>query len=355
MKTKLSILITALLFTYQVSAQNVITVDNSVGSNAQYNNLQSAISAANSGDIIYIHASEINYGNINVDKPLTLIGFSHSDADKKTMINNIVLLQDASNTTISGINITNDFIVDNTNPISNLVIENNLFIGPLSGRDIIFSTGGADNVLFRGNVVRGAGFGINTSSTNFNILTNVIISNNVFIATDIIVRYHQSTTIKNNIFLSSSNVIAPVRNLNDDSGDVTVQNCIIYASWSGGGGVVDANSDGVSYNNCMSFNESGSVVNLIGANNLNNQNPLFENLESSNNFNAELDNHHLQAGSPAIGTGAAGVDMGIYDGSAFTFNNFGYTNGIPTVKITNITDRIAPGANLNVTINTNAN
>ncbi|MGZ0015946.1 hypothetical protein [Yeosuana sp. AK3] len=354
MKTKRTLFLTALLFSYLVNAQNVLTVDNSVGANAQFSNLPSAISSANSGDTILVHASEINYGTITIDKPLKLVGFAHSDSDKKTMIHVINLGPNASNTTITGINVTNDFFVDNATSISNLVIENNLFDGTISGRAIIFADGGADNVIFRGNIVT-ADFGSNSTSTSLNILTNVIIANNVFIGTDIIVRFHQSTTIKNNIFLSSSNVITPVRNVDNASGNVTVQNSIIYASWSGGSGIVDANSVGVTFDSCLFYNESGGVINLNGINNINNQNPLFINLESSNNFDAELDDYHLQSGSPAIATGAGGVDMGIYDGGSFTFNNFGYTNGIPTVKITNITDRIAPGANLSVTINTNAN
>jgi hypothetical protein len=95
MKTKLFFLATLLLINYSVNAQNVITVDNSVGANAQYNDLQSAISAATNGATIYVHASEINYGDIDINKPITLIGFSHSSSDKKSMIDAIDLLDNA--------------------------------------------------------------------------------------------------------------------------------------------------------------------------------------------------------------------------------------------------------------------
>lgn len=347
MKTKLSILVTVLLFTCFINAQNVITVDNSIGANAQYSDLQTAIDAASNGDIIYVHASEINYGSISIDKALTIIGSGHSDPNKGTYINYIELLDNSSNSKFTGLNITWDFYTNNTNMLTNLIIENCLI-----NRYIYFHNGGADNVIIRGNIIEQIGNGV--LSSTYDNYSNAIISNNIILS-HIGLKNHESISIKNNVFLSYSNVITPVRNSAYTTGDVTVQNCIIYASWSGGPGLVDANYNGVAFDHCISFNESGSVVNLNGTDNLDNQNPLFENLESSNDFNAELDDYHLQAGSPAIGSGAEGVDMGIYDGSAFTFNNFGYTNGIPTVKITNITDRIAPGANLNVTINTNAN
>ena len=342
MKTKLSFLVTALLFAYQVNAQSTITVDNSVGANAQYSDLQSAISAASNGDIIYVHPSETNYGDINIDKPLTLIGFGHSDPNKKTQVDEITLLDNASNTSISGFYITNDLNASNsTVELTNIVVENNYFIsGNFYSAD---SRAGVNGMIIRGNVL----YGIASSTSVWSNYKNTIISNNL-IRRWIYIKFHESVTVKNNIFLDG---YFPV-NHGNASGDLEVQNCIFYESSSS---VVNINTTGVVYQNCLTYNlGSGSYNTLIGANNLNNQNPNFVSAIDVI-FNADTDDYHLQAGSPAIGTGSGGVDMGIYDGSAFIFNNFGYTNGIPTVKITNITDRIAPGANLSVTINTNAN
>lgn len=343
MKTKIIFFTTALILSYLVEAQNVITVDNSVGSNAQYSDLQSAISASSNGDTIYVHPSEINYGNITIDKELTLIGFGHSDPDKETMVTDFVLSANASNTTISGFHVTDDVYTNGTTQISNIIIENNLIDSVLA----FDSTGGVDNVIIRGNVIYQIGFG-STSSSRDNY-TNTIISNNIILYY-IGLKNHQSIAIKNNIFLSPNNSY-PVYNAGDASGSITVQNNIFYYNTSG---VSNPDADGVIFENCLTYNiGSGSVAALNGSNNLNNQNPNFVN-GIDTNFDAS-DDYALDAGSPAIGTGVAGVDMGIFDGSAFTFNNFGYSNGIPTVKITNITDRIAPGANLSVTINTNAN
>jgi hypothetical protein len=73
------------------------------------------------------------------------------------------------------------------------------------------------------------------------------------------------------------------------------------------------------------------------------------------NWNPDFD-FHLQAGSVAIGAGVNGEDLGIYDGvTPFLFNNFGFTAGIPTVTITAITEQVAPGDNIEVTIQSNSN
>ncbi|GAA4972705.1 hypothetical protein [Algibacter aquimarinus] len=341
MNIKLSFLITALLFACYVKAQNTITVDNSVGANAQYSDLQSAISAASNGDIIYVHASEINYGDITIDKSLSLIGFSHGDTDKKTLIDEITLLDNASNTRISGFFITNDLNANNnTVELNNIIIENNFF------EDGIIYSGdayaGINQMIIRGNIL----YGIATSTSIWSNFKNTIISNNI-IRRWIYIKFHESVTIKNNIFLGR---YYPV-NQDSITGDLEVQNCIFYESSSS---LVNIDSSGVLYQNCLTYNiGSGSYNTINGTNNLNNQNPNFVSADDASYDST--DDYNLQAGSPAIGNGVGGVDIGIYDGSAFTFNNFGYTNGIPTVKITDITDRIAPGANLSVTISTNAN
>jgi hypothetical protein len=340
MKTKLPLLVIALLSVCIVKAQSVITVDNSVGANAQYNDLQNAIDAASSGDVIYVHASELSYGNINIDKPLTLIGFSHSDTDKKTILGYVYLLDNASNTTISGFYISNSLNASNSNvELTNIIIENNYLVSGIYSGD---TRAGINQMIIRGNVLYEVGDTVSVWS-NF---TNVIISNNI-IRHWIYIKYHESATIKNNIFLDRYHPI----NHGNATGNLEVQNCIFYDNSTS---TRDINSDGIVYENCLTYNMgSGSYGILNGTNNKDNQNPNF--VSASDDIFNTTDDYNLQAGSPAIGTGAGGVDMGIYDGSSFTFNNEGYTNGIPTVKITDITDRIAVGANLSVTISSNAN
>lgn len=321
--------------------QNIITVDNSEGSGAQFDNLQSAISQAQNGDIIYVHPSEINYGTIEINKPLRLIGFSHSSSEKETMIDDIFLRNNASNTTIQGIHVTDFISTDgNSTIIENITIENCLI-----DDGIYFEDAGANNLLIRGNVVRRIGF--ISSSGGSNNYSNALITNNII--TDLItVKSFQSTTIKNNIFLGP-NFNAPVFNVNDNSGSQEVQNSIfLYQSNSS----PNPNEDGVVFSNCITFNlSSGPVSPLVGSNNLDNVDPLFTATNNNDDYEPLSDNYTLLENSPAKGAGVNGEDLGIFDGSGFVFDNFGFTQGIPTVRIQAISTSVAPGQNLNVIIN----
>ncbi len=339
MKTKKLLLITALLFVFMNYAQNVITVDNSPGSNAEYNNLQNAIDAANSDDILYIHASETNYGDITIDKTLTLIGFSHSDTDKATFIENIELGENASNSKFSGLHITEDFIVDNlSTTLTELVFENN------NVNSMIFDDAGVDDMIIRGNIIHYIG----GSKNNY---TNTIISNNIITNSIYLENNYQSVVIKNNIFFRpSSGSTKPIRNLGYLNGSITVQNSIIYRN-----GNLDANNNGVIFENCLTYSlNAGNVTALDGTNNKDNEDPLFVNALDGN-FDPDIDDYHLQTGSPAIDAGVAGEDIGIYNAGPFEFNNAGYTAGIPTVKITSITNTVAEGESIVVTIESNSN
>ncbi len=318
-----------------VKAQNIITVDNSVGSSAQFSDLQTAISNASSGDIIQVHPSETNYGNIEVDKPLILIGFSHNSPDKQTLITDLTLSANASNVTVTGFRVTDDFFINNGTPVTNIILENNFF-----SSSMVISNGGVDNLMLRGNVINTLG---NTASSGSSF-TNAIITNNIFYG-NLNVRLHESVTIKNNIFLNSE-----VFNSRDETGNATVQNSIFIAN---SAGTADANNPGVNFENSLIFNRStGNANALVGTNNIVNIDPLFVEDNDNTIYEPQIDDYHLQAGSQAINAGVNGEDLGIFDGGSFTFNNFGFTNGIPTVNIDAISTTVAPGQNLNVIIST---
>lgn len=331
-----------LLTSVFINAQATITVDNSIGADADYSDLQSAINSAANGDILYVHASETNYGDIIIDKPLTLIGFSHSDVDKETMIDEVDMLDNASNVKLTGIHFTNDINVNNDNTmITNLIIENNYFD---NGSEIYFGGDAlVSNMIIRGNILDQIG----TNSLSWTKYTNTVISQNI-IKDDINVYYHESVTVENNIFLDG----VFVTNADDETGDLEVQDCIFYTS---SNSIFNPNRDGVIFQNCLSYNDLNGVTDLNGTNNINDTNPLFV-AAVNDTFEATLDDYTLQVGSPALTSGVAGDDMGIYStNSAFVFNNFGYTAGIPIVTIIAITSQVAPGGTVEVTIQSNSN
>ncbi|MDT7827560.1 hypothetical protein RQM65_02635 [Pricia sp. S334] len=319
--------------TLSLSAQKIITVDNSEGSAAQFDDLQTAIFSAEDGDILYIHPSEIDYGNIIVNKGLTLIGFAHSDPDKETSIARINLDENSSNSRFSGLHVKGNFYVGESRSsatLSNITIENCRIDGTMD-----FPTANVDNVTIRGSIFYHLG-----TTSNY---TNALITNNI-ITGNLYVKNYQSVNIRNNLFLNGS-----VRNLGYRTGTITIQNSILYTS----GGSRNWNYDGVVFENCMTHAVNGSNhVPLAGTNNIDNIDPQFvDDTERPGYYNELTDDFHLKQGSLAIDAGVSGEDIGLYDGSGFTFNNFGYTGGIPTVKITAMTTTVAPGNNINVTIN----
>jgi len=344
MKAKTIILLAFLIYVHQIKAQNVITVDNAVGSDAQYDNLQAAIDAAGDNDILYIHASENTYGDITVNKKLTLIGFSHSDPDKSTLITDISLGENASNSKFSGLHITDDFIIDNLNTtITGLIFENNIVEDQMK-----FRHAGVDNIIIRGNIIRH--IGTRTTSVLNNNYTNTIITNNIILG-KINLRKYQSVTIKNNIFLYSGTGFT-IQNNESGNGSITVQDNIFYVS---SNATIDKNAPGVIFEYCLVYNiGSGNVDALTGTNNIDNEDPLFV-AAANDEFDPDIDDYHLQTGSPAIGAGVNGGDIGIYNSGSFKFNNSGHTADIPTVKIIAITNTVATGENLEVTIESNSN
>lgn len=321
-------------------AQSVITVDNSVGSSAQYSDLQTAIDNASSGDIIYVHPTEITYGGfITLDKSLTLIGYSHSDPEKKTTVNSIDIEGDLSNVTIKGFHFTSYLEVsNNTVGLQNLVLENNRFDGIT-----YFGGTNTNNLIIRGNVIDQIGTGT-SSWVNY---TNAIITNNI-ITGNVFVLNHESVQIENNIFISNGTA-RPI-NSGNATGNLIVQDCILYKD---SGSNFEPNSDGVVYENCLSYNPTTTVTALAGSNNINDQDPLFV-LNDNNFFNFE-DDFNLQVGSPALGTGVNGDDIGLFGGNGFMFSNSGFSTGIPIVNITAITSQVAPGGNVEVTIESSSN
>lgn len=303
-KTTLSILI-VLGSMFNLYSQNVITVDNSPGANAEFSDLQTAISNASVGDILYVHPSETSYGVIDVDKSLTLIGYSHSSPDKETIVSDINLGEAASNTKISGFHITNDFVIDNpTTTLTGIVFENNKVDDSMR-----FSNAGVDGIVIRGNVIDYLGSVSNGSTAN--VYTNAIITNNI-ITTIIYVRFSQSISIKNNVFLN-----AAVNHRIPENGNQIIQNSIFLHNSSL---TRDVNDASLLFQNCLAFNlGSGNMEALLGSNNLNNNDPLFTETNGNAVFDSSIDDYTLQTGSQGIGAGIDGEDLGLFDNSGFSF------------------------------------
>ena len=320
-------------------AQKTITVDNTPGANAQYADLQSAINVAANNDIILVQPSETSYGDVTLNKPLQLIGYGHSDPEIRTSLENLRLMDGSSNSYISGFYLYHDiYSYNNETQITNIKIENNNL------EDMTFYGGtGVTNIMVRGNIIR-FNLGYPYAADYYNPFNNCVFVQNILHRVNI---YESQTNVfKNNILLNENKFY------NYGNADLVVQNNILFSSSTTN---FDPNSTKVIYENCLSYNDVGSVTTLNGTNNINDVDPQFVNI-GEEAFEPQTDDYHLQASSPAKGKGANGEDLGIYyDGAPFLFNNFGYTNGVPKVRITSLTSQVRPDGELEVKIETHSN
>ncbi len=354
---------TILVFTLLVSVNlfSQIIVDNNIGVNAPYSDLQLAIDQATANDVIYVHPSETSYGNIILDKPLTIIGKSHSQVGVEiTKIYRISFTPASSGSIIRGFNISENVnfngingtsFTSNGEQVENITIEyckvNNTLVSN-TVRLYNFDNSwenipSSNNITIRGNII--SRIVMNT--------TNLFITNN-WIWARVTIWRPDSTVINHNIF-TGSNII----NNGISIAKVLVQNCMFLKNTSANT-ILHTNES--QYDNCLTYNYgsgiyniSATATNMLTNTMLLNTNPLFENLSNGNLTAFYIDNDYsLQVSSPAVGTGFNGEDIGIF-GNGYVFNNTGTPAEYPSVTITNSTAVVPNNGTLSVTITAKAN
>jgi hypothetical protein len=304
-----------LLFVLMLCASTTLatvrTVNNYGG--AQFTDIASAINAAVSGDTIYIHGTPTYYCQPNVAKDnLTFIGPGFNPSKQSPLkayvacgawtlgFNNVVIGMDiemlGQNGTNAGSSVQGyrDLTLKrcriyNTGQIctpygnysssGNLFFENCIFNGYDAIRENCYLNSFASNIVFRNCLFYGAGLFGNMNQG----LTGIVVENCVF--------YGSGGGIVNgsngNAQISFSNNIFVNRNIGSTSGSILYYN---------------------NYSTTENLNINGGVGNIQGAN------PMFVNAPGGT-F-AYTHDYHLAAGSPCIGAGTAGSDMGMYSGHA---------------------------------------
>lgn len=351
---KTSLIVCLLLASSFLIAQTTHIVDNNPGTTPDFTDVQSAIDAAADGDIIYVQQSSTSYGNVTIlEKGLTIIGRSHSDAGYRTQLN-ITLLENSSNTTIRGI--------DGTIQESAQVVVadiNNIVISDCKLSSLLFnSSNNKNNILVQGNVINS---GLNFSG---GIPGAILITNNIFngstitfgnpdlvLFTNNIVRSDggaisgsnsETLNISNTIFIGTSNFFGQNYEI-PTSGNYQISNCLTYL-----------------YNGTsLTFATNSAPINTV-QNTLFNVDPLFTSVDpngtsiaNTSPFQPFSDDLTLQAGSPALGSGSGGVDMGVYEG--YNFKQFGTPTGYPSLKIDSYSATVPKNSNLTVTIKAKTN
>lgn len=366
MKT-INLFMAFLLMGLLTQAQTIITVDNNPGHNAQYSSVQDAIDNANAGDILYLQQGVESYGNFTVNKPLKIVGRSSADLSYRTIVANINLSIGSSGTTLEGMDISSINIgsnLDETNDLSvqDISILNNKIgqIFPGFGTDIDNNTPSPfiNNILIRGNIVNNVFFDRRCF--------NVVVSNNI--VSTVSAFQVNSTVITNNVFkIIGGTVLA-----NNSNGGIlnASNNAFITNSPS----IVEVGLSGnYQLNNNLTFNYASGVSLPFGTNNFTVNNaddslldtdPQFTAVDPNNpasiansstfQFDPYSDNLLPAPGSPLLGGGFNGVDIGIYNGG-FEFKPFGNAAGIPDVKIQGYSSTTPANGDIEVTIQAKTN
>ncbi|MFM9986345.1 MAG: hypothetical protein ACKVOK_13990 [Flavobacteriales bacterium] len=305
------------------SFATVHTVSNNPDSPGEFSSLQSAIDAATNGDTLYVHGSPTNYGNIYLNRNLTLIGTGYNPQKDNPLVSSITTLyldsvpgiKGCSNSKIYGFNITSQLQHGpNSYAFSNITIAmnriNQLQIQPSSASNIvikqnilnyIYVIGNCNNVVLRNNMIY-------YTISYFQNCTSVLISNNLFfyvsVSTGAVIADFSTNT--NNIFLN-----------------------------------VHPNSSFATYNNNLIFNSGADLLpygNNSGTGNFNAMAPIFVNVPDLNGVNYAY-NYRLAANSPGHNGGTDGTDIGPFGGSDPLPNLFG-TPPVPQIKVFNITNSV---------------
>ncbi len=304
----------------------VKTVSNNPNSPGQYTSLVVAVDAALPGDTIYIQGSNASYGDLTLNKRLTLIGSGHNPQKQFPLVSTLGYLKLDSLSSISGSSGSRVIGLNIYSSSVGAVCHNVEF-----KRNAIASSFEVqgNNWLLENNI-----FGYNISMNNS---SNVIIRNNM-ISYYINTSNQPSVVISNNIFFSTNaNAFSTVSN-------ATVANNIFYGKPPQGCSDCQFNKN-ISYG---TSNNSFAYGSNISSGNLENQDPKFVVATvGSYNFNAAFD-YRLTAGSPGKNAGTDGTDIGPFGG------NFPIPMGgeprIPQVKSMNISNTVVP---VNGTLNVN--
>lgn len=319
MKTKLFSAAIAAMFGFTAQA-TVFTVSNVPNSIANFNNIAAAITAASPGDTIYVQPSGVGYGTVTVNKSVVLIGsgtWPEGQSGWRSTVSSFTLsVTAASGTVIRGFDITTANCITTSQAISNVVIENNRLI------NILFNNT-ANNIVIRNNLFASNWTGVIAGSS---ICTNILITNNIFRTTttggDILSLSNASNNgnlFANNIVRHEQATVNPIRNARN----FTIVDNIIFggASASGTDAIQNCN---ISHNLFFGNYTQAGVIHASsnGANNLFGTafNPVFTETAQINSMwayapTAPFTNFSLPVGSPAIGSGSNGNNMGIYAGS----------------------------------------
>ncbi len=348
-----------LFFLAQYANATIWPVDNRGISPTALSNLQNVIdNYAMAGDTITVTGSPNSYGDISITKPLTIIGEGYNNPSDLNTTANYVHIQ-SSNVFFTGFNLTVRVAFEASNaPGNNLT---NVTVERCSSIASFFFEGGPfnnpylmQNIRIRNNISENATLFISQNTSHDWILfDSLIIENNIFYLPAFYnwgnnISGANTIVIRNNLFFNgdngqNTNTLFFYRYTSTNFHDAILYNNIFY-DCNPTGSVNCTFMNNLTYGNGTGNPQpfgppfgTGSNDTLPGPvnNNIYSQDPLFVDYAPLQPWSYNID-FHLSPGSPCLGTGVGGTDIGIY-GGLYPFN-VGAGPDLPIVDFVNITN-----------------
>lgn len=355
-----------LLVSSSLLAQTIITIDNNSGSTTTYQTIQAAHDAASAGDIIYVQPSGTSYGQVTIDKELTIVGRSHNETTKVSQLDAIIIR--SSDVTLKGLSFSSLYPQSSgaliAPPFERLTISDCKASSLQFGEGNVAPTVIIDDIKVRGCLLPGTNY-------IYEDATNVLFSNNIFSSPSPIYTHNTtSAVIANNIFRHYY-LYSPTITITNysTSGTAILYNNMFISNYDTDSTIAFTGNFNLSNNLTYNYG-TGNIVftssngTLSDSNTLVDTDPMFTNIDATITesfagnyvynpaFRLE-DDLTLQATSPALTGGGGGTEMGLYN-NGFLYNTLGNPKGIPTLDIISYDGAVPKNGTINVTINAKA-
>ena len=312
------------------------------------NSINLALAAASTGDFIYVVPSSVIYNTVSLGKSVNIIGGGFNP-DKpgalRSTVNSVQPGTGANNIRISGLVINTGITFGSGTSVSNIMIDK-CRTQSISGGTATLGNVIIENCIIAENYSAAAGINLSSASTNVRISNNIIYSHNSVNGAIISIN---AGLIENNIFIETASGGTQIAFNNVTNCDI--RNNIFLGARPQGAGTFTGNTQ----QNNLSFGASDNTFSTVNGNtsisNIQGSDPLFVNLPyGATHFFTY--NASLQVGSPAIGSGFGGTNMGIFGGT-HPFDIYG--TSLPLVQAITPPGTVTQGSNMNVRVQAKGN
>ena len=314
----------------------------------------SCIAHAVAGDIIHLVPSSISYGNLTLDKSLSLYGIGinpSKEGNRKSIVDYVYV--HANNCVVSGLNVNSYVTIGasgSPTSMSGLLIE---YCTITYGIQLYSGSYSVGNLTIHNNIFNGNGTAYRIY-LNYTKSSGVSITNNIFMVDNsgyggILV--DGGASITNNIFVSNGGSSSWAFYQIDGN---VIKNNVFFGTQPFGRTSTTNNT----FTNNMTYGAVSNTIPIgsngnVGDTTLANLNPKFVNVPLTVlQWNNSYDPNPQVGVSPMIGAGDDGLDVGV-TGGAIPFN-FNGTN-LPLITSVNIPSVIIQGNTLPATIKAKGN